>query len=42
MESFPDQKPRLGDQAAPEPRLIAASWGLVARRFTRCELRSDS
>jgi hypothetical protein len=29
MESSPDQKPRLGDQAAPEPRLIAASSGLV-------------
>src|SRR6267154_974737 len=30
MESSPDQKPRLGDQAVPEPRLIAASSGLVA------------
>jgi len=30
METSPDQKPRLGDQAAPEPRLIAASSGLVA------------
>src|SRR5260370_32868877 len=29
MESSPDQKPRLGDQAPPEPRLIAASSGLV-------------
>jgi predicted MFS family arabinose efflux permease len=29
MESSPDQKPRLGDQAAPEPRLIAASSDLI-------------
>src|ERR1700674_1532146 len=29
MESSPDQKPRLRDQA-PEPRLIAASSGWVA------------
>jgi hypothetical protein len=30
MESSPDQKDRLEDQAAPEPRLVAASSGLVA------------
>src|SRR5260370_17911044 len=29
MESSPDQKPRLRDQAPPEPPLIAASSGLV-------------
>src|SRR5260370_7499958 len=29
MESSPVQKPRLGDQAAPEPRLIVASSGLI-------------
>ena len=30
MESSPVQKPRSGDQAAPEPQLIAATSGLVA------------
>src|ERR1700730_5438952 len=40
MESSPDQKPRLGDQAAPEPRLIAVSSGLVAGNLVEGTLGS--
>ena len=40
MESSPDQKPRLGDQAAPEPRLIAANSGLVESNLVEGTLGS--
>jgi predicted MFS family arabinose efflux permease len=42
MESSPDQKPRLGDQAAPEPRLIAANSGLVESNLVEGTLGSIS
>jgi hypothetical protein len=40
MESSPDQMPLLEDQAAPEPRLIAASSGLVASNLVEGTLGS--
>jgi MFS family permease len=40
MESSPDQKDRLEDQAAPEPRLVAASSGLVASNLVEGTLGS--
>src|SRR4029077_14286883 len=40
MESSPDQKPRSGDRAAPEPRPIAASSGLGASNLVEGTLGS--